>query len=388
MATIKNIKTSQTTLNNKLLEKYINAINRKYGEKYAESLLPISTKYIVDFEIHNTNSGFANAVRRSLHNIFTLCLDLQMSDIETNDDFISGISDALVKNINLIPINQESEIFDKEQIDNLHNNSDIHDYHSEFYDDKVKQINIKYNITMNVYNDTPNIIDVLVSNFNITTMNKQPVANNLLFIEPNSVVVRLRPGKFLNLKNIKIIAGHKSYDAGKFTLLNNIRYKPLDVNNFNQFDKTGERSIISNPTKFHIGFTTTGNISPKRVIQLTQNYLLNRLITTKQKITDFIEACSKNKDITHYKGNNYMVDITDAYHLYKFNEQYLTEVNMISRQCYELDKSIIYCTSGVDRYDSEHAFIKLKHPNPNKLLIDSIDICIANVNKIFDEPFS
>ena len=106
---IKNIQVKEISFKN-INPKLKNILNimKEFDIDNPEELLPKSIKHVVKFELDNCYSGIANAIRRCLiSEIKVKCLDVDMNEIITDDEFI--ISDVLMKNINLIPINQNYE---------------------------------------------------------------------------------------------------------------------------------------------------------------------------------------------------------------------------------------------------------------------------------------
>ena len=351
--------------------------------------------------MHNSNVGFANGIRRTLVGEFPVqALTLDEKDILTDDEFISGMNDVLVKNIGLLPIWQNSDLVDHE-------------------------------IYLSAYNDTNDIIDIKASNISIVSKKNKKGGNDdngddgskvngddgskvngddkevidgggskevnsdkeesnaipiesdnrltsKLFPETNITFMRLRPGKYLKLRNIKFTQGCVNDDAGKFTIFNNVLYKPLDVEPFDQFTEKGTRSIEHNCTKFLIGFTTCGNIEPADVMSKTVGVISANLLDIRKKV----ETYSKSNATAYYSGDACEVTITDGLYMYKFQNHYYTPVNMIAMQCYLSDENIAYCAGAVERYDTQVGIIRIKHPNPNEIILDSIDKCLENLKKL------
>lgn len=363
------------------LDKYVALMKKHNIHKDGYSLLPKNKWHEVSFELHNSNVGFANGLRRTLVGEFPVqALTLDEKDILTDDEFISGMNDVLVKNIGLIPIWQNSDLAD-------------------------------HDIYLFVYNDTNDIIDIKASNISIVKKkNKRgggsdkasdkasdkdstdeivdvPDATPLesdnrlvskLFPETNITFMRLRPGKYLKLRNIKFTQGCVNDNAGNFTIFNNVLYKPLDVEPFDQFTEKGTRSIEHNCTKFLIGFTTCGNIEPADVISKTVDVISTNLLDIRKKV----ETYSKSNATAYYSGDACEVTITDGLYMYKFQNHYYTPVNMIAMQCYLSDENIAYCAGAVERYDTQVGIIRIKHPNPNEIILDSIDKCLDNLKKL------
>ena len=306
-------------------------------------LLPKVPTHTVSFSLANSNSSFANAIRRVLvEELDTYCLSLEEKALETNDDFM--LSDVLIKNINLIPITQEINV---EEIDAM-------------------------SISLHVTNDTNDIIDVKASDIKIKNHNI-----NTLIPNANIIIIRLRPGKYITINSFIIEFGKSKTNAAKFSLLNNVSYKITDMEPFDQFKDTGTRSIDYDCKSFDISFTTCGNIKPKTVINLLAKELTLQLTRCKAKIADYAK-----QDNDYYFANGLEVTTINAVRIYKFIDEYITLNYVIAHKCYSLDKNITYCSRSVARYDSEVAIIKMIHPNCNKLLLSAIDEILSEVEQL------
>lgn len=322
------------------------------GIKDPIDLLP-SGWHEVHFHISDTYAGFANAIRRVLiDELPVYALDINEEMFETDDDFI--LSDLLKKNINLIPINQET---------------------AENY--------IKHDIYLYKFNDTNDIIDIKASDIKVKEKDKKSkkeVSNNLI---PNSniTIIRLRPGKFIRLNSLNIVNGFCKDDAGKFSLLNNVQYKPTDMIPYDVFSGKGTRSIDYDPKEFDLSFTTCGNIKPMTVIKLTCDVLINKLTQCKKLLTEYINS-TKSDTKKYYFTDGLEVQQQSSITYYKFIGEYITISYMLAQRCFILDNNILYCVPAIDRYDNEIAIIKLKHSEPDKLLLKAIDLCVEDVSAI------
>ena len=316
----------------------------------AYSLLPSKPYHTVSFQLNNTYSAFANALRRILvEEIIVSSMTTDENDILTDDEFISGLKKVLLKNLALTPINQESKL--------LESGCDIHLY---------------------VKNTTNDIIDVFASDIKITS-NKKEVSNDLI-IYPNIVIMRLRPGKYLNLRKIVIQTGRAYEHYGYFSLLNSTMYRPLDIIPYDQFTKKGEKSMEVDCSKFELGFTTCGNIMPKTVINKMIDKFEYDLLDIKTKITTYLKSDTGD----YYSGDGCEVERVDEIYNYKFPGHYISVTAAIAMRCYKLDETIPFCTSRVDRFDSMIGFIRIKHADPNKLVLAAIDACLADLETIGD----
>lgn len=324
-----------------------NTINPIETEKDVYNLLPKNTWEVVKFELVNCSSSFANGIRRVLvEELDVNALHLDTADIQSDDEFINGMDDVLAKNITLLPIYQN---FDNEE---------------------------KYNISLSVVNLTNDIIDVKASSLVVLNKNSK---ENLLFKllpETNITIANLRPGKYLKLSNINITTGKGFQDAGSYTLLNNVKYTPLDITPYNQFTGKGTRSITHNCKNFSIEFTTKGTIKGIQVMRNVVKYLTFMFNDIKEKVSLYNDDKSK----TLYTGTDCQVEVFNEITTYKFNNHYITICTMIAMKCYQLDENVAFCTSSVERYDTNTAILKIKHANANKLILDAINSLLTDLN--------
>jgi hypothetical protein len=202
--------------------------------------------------------------------------------------------------------------------------------------------------------------------------------------DTNITIITLRPGKTLYIDDIGFSVGKGKDNSGKYSLLDNVRYRPLNVTPFDMFEGTGTRSIETDPTSFAIGFTTCGNISPKRVIQLVTEQLRKLLLDIRKNI----EAYSTIENKKFYSSDEMEVIYRDDTYHYHIRKQYFTAVNMIAQRCFLIDENISLCTAGVERYDTQVGVIRMKHADPNGLLIKAIDECLKDTDTVSSALFS
>jgi hypothetical protein len=381
---------------------------KEFGIENPYDMLPKKKWHIVSFDLTNTHTGFAHGIYRVLvEEMEVLCSTTLEEHIVTDDEFISNKIDRLIKNINLLPINQS------------------------LTDEELS----KLDVFLYKYNDTDDIIDIKASDFIVTNKSKKKKGGlqtksedepqqklkkgtikgskiggkimkktagvesdeedneeeeetkikgdmdiSHIYPESNSLVVRLRPGKYLKVNHLLFERGMQKDDAARFSLLNNIRYKPIDIIPYNIFAKTteerGTRSIEHDSKEFNIQFTTCGNITPKEVIKLVYNRLNKELNLIKDRLMKYSKT-----DITKKYYNDEGIEVANKNELYTYTlyGQYLTTVNMISQRCYLLEPSILYCAQAVKRFDNEIGIIRLIHADPNKLLISAIDACLDDL---------
>lgn len=311
--------------NNDSMKKLLDIMKRNSVDNPIK-LLPSVPRVRVTFKI-SAFVGFANALRRVLmEEIPVICLNFNEVDLETDDPFI--IPEQLLKNINLLSIEQR----------------DI-------------------STSLLVENKTNKCINVKASH----------MKNSDTFIPNSNVVIcQLNPGKSINIKKISTEQGYGKDNAAKFSLLNSVKYNILDMVPYDMYTGKGQRSVTYDPKEFELSFETTGNINVKSVVKLMCDELRRRLIIVKDKLLIYMKTDqSKNLYFNHEHG--FRVKVVDDIKHYEIEKEAITMGNMLSQECYLLDKNVLYCTSTIERYDNELCIIKIKHPDANNLLLMSIE---------------
>jgi hypothetical protein len=344
------IKTSSEELVlDEYLTKLCNDIKSSGSHPDPKSLLPIGIqKERTHIYLKDAHSAFANCIRRMLiEELPVKCLDFDLKTVSVNntytdDEFI--LVDVLQKNINLLPLNQAIEIDD-------------------FMSASIAK-----------RNNTPQIIPILSQD--ITFKMKKKYTN----IVPNNILIGyLRPGKYLELNEITIAMGYSKYNAGKFSLLDNVSYKILDQKPYDVYTKTGQRSIEYDPKEFQISFLTTGNITARRVLELLRSEITHRLNKMKKNLLLFIKEKKQQ-----YDSNELQVVTYGEIVNFIFKGEYITLPAMVAQRCYILDKNVAYCSSTIKNYENkdEQGIIRIKHPEAVNLIISAIDSCIKDIEKI------
>jgi hypothetical protein len=292
-------------------------------------LLPKSRRETLSVVFKNTFSGFVNGLRRALvEELPVSCLDIDEKNISTDDEFI--LLDVLMKNINLLPIKQ-----------------DIDDLPAAVLD---------------VRNETLEILDVYASDI-------KPAG----FIpDSNIVIARLRPGKSLHMSKFYIARGYGMHDAGRFSLLDNVKYKPLDITPYDGDTDTGTRSTEKDCHEFALSFTTAGNCSALYVLRLCCDELTTRLERCLKKV----EAYGGTGSFT---SDNFEVAVNADLYTYKFHNEYITLSYMIAQRCFVIDPNTPYVAPTVDRYDNNIAVIKIKHADSRMLMMAAIKANIGDL---------
>lgn len=308
-----------------------------------ESLLPERSKFEVDFDIHDTCSGFANGIRKCIIDEIPICsMTMDEEMFETNDRYI--LSDDLQKNIDLIPILQEIDI------------------------EKAK----KWKISLDVLNSTDEVISVKSGDIEIYEGKKKIAVESIM--SSNISIMDLHPAKFLRIKEIRIIQGFSKDDSAKFATVSNTRYEIQDMkplaHNIEEKD-SGTSSLTHDPTKFHIGYTTYRNVKDPKIIILKCCDTLGERLSAFSKELDNIQEDKKTKVISHF-STFLDVETKNDFKFFNFKNESWTLVNMISQYCFLLDKNIPFVAPAIIHPSTEIGVVKIKHRNPVKIIKDAI----------------
>jgi len=362
------------------------------GAKY----LPDAEYETCGFRLANSYSGFANAIRRVLMSeIPTRCLHVTQyisleeskmpSAIYTDDEFIRGTTDVVIKNINSIPITQDIDFskysFYLYVVNQTHNviNVRASDIRSRLPTSKNKIV------TGGKPNNIKKIVeaDSVPSHFTVPQEiiydEKNAIDIRALIPNPNITIARLRPGKTIFISDFLFETGISLFDAAKFTLLDSIIYRV----NVKHYADGGPRSIAQSVNDFYLEFTTAGNISAVSVLNKAVEVLQNYMTSIKKTI----EPLNISGQL-FYANDEVSVSCVSHLYTYKFQKHYFTSMNLLAQQCMRLDPSTVFCAANVESYDTRNAsrddirvgVLKLKHLEPNKLIIAAADAVIAELN--------
>jgi hypothetical protein len=354
---VKNIKIKKAGVDVAALKKTFE-IMEKNGVKNPGDMLPKNTWEEAAFELHNTNSSFANAVRRVLiEEIPVLALGFEQNKLFSDDEFI--LYDQVMKCINMIPINQDL----------------TQDYH----------------VSLDVRNDTDEIItvraaDLLVHKRGKANDAKKSVDDNrggnlISELIPDSCITicALRPNKRLVISDIDIVEGYGKDDAAKFALLTNVKFEILDaVEPFNQFTGKGVRSIEYDPKNFRISFCTSTNTTVKAVLAKLKTALVSKYERAQALLQEYIDSKQTNYSSDFLEvlvGENNMYE-------YKFFSEYIQLSYPLAHKCLSINPSISFCVPGIDRYDNRVAIVRCSDVNPNKILVEALKELIADSKKL------
>jgi len=241
--------------------------------------------------------------------------------------------------------------------------------------DMQRDKNININQYLSIYNPDPNNNCAELAD----SLNLDRITDRFHLFSVKPFEVALMPSELLEVNNITIVKGTGKENSNAFSSISRFIYEILDQKFlYNEKDgslnKNGVSSLNFNPSHFKIGYRTYGTMGPFNIIFAaidiiieTISGILKELILIK-KIPYYGTKINLSKNI-----NIYILEIEDG-------EQGI--INIISKYCYLLDKTISIVTPSIDHPSKKKGIIKIKHPNAKNLLIKSIEIIIAEFQSL------
>lgn len=324
------------------------------------SVLPANPEYTIRFTLDDANSQIANALRRVLVDeipTYAMTFNLMLNEnnkpadfincLRTDDKFIFGKCDNLLKRIEAIRIKQNINPTD-------------------------------WKISLEIKNDTTELIDIYSSHFKIIYKGKQVNVEQLM--HPTYILMRLRPHKFLKINNIRIVQGLSMDDANKFKYLANVHYdifeKPFEKIN-GKF--VGRSCMESDYKKFFIGYTTYRNIiRPYEPIKNACQILIDRINVI------LVEWNKIKKNEPSDRISKYQIG---EIHVISINGESYTMANLLYYYIYMELPSIDFATGGIKHIEKNISIIKIKHKNYWDILSNASKKIIKDL-EIIDKSFS
>jgi len=332
----------------KLCKKYLKYLEDDVDNKAdIKELLPSSIKHKVSFELLETHPEVSNGIRRCLTSelsIISMTIN-KFSDIECTDKYI--LADFIKKQLESIPIIQE--------------------YYKEY--SKVK-------LSLFVQNKTDKNINITSGDLNCSSGHdiKKIISSN------NIVLSKLRPDCFIKINNINLVMGKGLIESNKFTVVSNINYKILDVKPLLETKDTteGKTSLIVNPTKFRLSYTTYGNFKePKHIMKLCCDNFINRF----KIILDELMNVDYSED--QYFSDLIEIETKKNIKIIYIKNEYWTMSNLLSKYCFlETKGNIKFICPGIVHPEINTGFIKISHPQYLKVVQNSLKKLIDDFKKI------
>lgn len=284
--------------------------------------LPVEIPKDISFELHNTTTEMANALRRCINSeIEVLTMTFGDADVRSDDNFI--IIHELKKRINLIPIRQISGVV----------------------------------FQLDVSNNTDIIIPVYSSS--IIETNKK--IKEKIF-SGTFILTYLRPGKFLQINNIHVQSGVAYKNGAEFSFPGKVKYKCLDLENVDIGEKNTS-SMVAEPTTYKLTVPRQKFIDPVQIIKMALKTLDNKVVKIKKILEDNVDNFYSSEMEIIYTKNSALFKI--------YGETY-TIGNLLIRYGLDADKTItnIHCIHPHPSFD--YINIKITHADPRKIMLMSI----------------
>lgn len=299
-------------------------------------LLPKQPRQTVSFDMLGAYVELANGIRRTLiEELPVQCLHVEEQDIETDDEFI--MLHLLQRSINMIAINQNSSATDTADM------------------------------RLGVQNNTAEVLCLTAANI---------TGGNRVIPHKNVPIINLRPGCYVKIGRFSLQRGMGKDDMQKFSFLNNVQYHIRGVEHYNNLIKRGKRAIEYDPDTFTISYETCGTCDALYPVRLACESMIARL----QKISEILGGNDPEMQLN--------IVVHDSYHEYKISGFYITEANMIAKQCYRLDPNIEFVSGGVQRFDNQICNIKIKHAEHLELLRRAVQQAIKDVDYVQQQLMS
>lgn len=343
-------------LENEALKKSIGYIKYLNESVDVNAILPMRSKFRVDFTIEDTCSGFANGIRKCiLDEIPIHSMTMENDSILTNDQYI--ISDVLQKNIELIPILQDGPSIEEMK---------------------------KWTLSLDILNSTDEVVMVKSGDLEINAGGRKIPIESIM--SPNITIIELHPAMYLKLRHVKIVTGVSKDDAAKFATVSNTRYcidsKFVPLAHSSEDKNPGRSSMVDDITAFSIGYTTYRNVNdPKIIIFRCCDSLIERLGAFKKELKEV-----KTDTVITYFSNLLDIETRGEYKFFNFKNEAWTLVHMISQYCYRLDNNIPFVAPSIIHPSTSIGVVKIKHPNPLKIINDAISHLLIDV-EIFRKAF-
>lgn len=309
--------------------------------------LPTTVPRDVSFELHDTTTEMANALRRCINSeLEVLTMDFEPKDFESDDSFI--ILHELRKRITYIPIRQIS--------------------------------GVTFNV--NVHNKTDEIIPVysrsiVESGFKKDKQSNENKHKENMFSE-TFILTYLRPGKRLVINNIHTTSGVSFKHGAAFSFPGKVTYKCLDLPCPSKVEGKGEEvipvsSMMTEPTRYRLGVPRQKYIDPVHIVKMALKTLEGKL----DKIHRIVKDASEN----FYSSEMEINYLKDRASFKIFSETY-TVGNLLSRYGFMVDKTItnIHCIKLHPSFN--YVTVEIHHTSPQKIMLLAVELVKEELKKI------
>lgn len=286
--------------------------------------LPHVTPKNLSFELHNSSTEMANAIRRCINSeLEVLVMTFDYKNVTTDDNFI--ITHELKKRIQMIPIKQIATV--------------------EFY--------------LNVVNETDIIIPIYSGSINEGKIENGSISK---MFSHSIILTYLRPGKRLVITNIRTIKGVAYKDGIGFSFPGKVAFKCLDMD--------GKSSLIAEPTKYQITISRQKYIDPVQIIKMAVK-------TLDGKIMKYLKYIKGAEDSFYSAEIDIEYSKTSPSSFRFYNETY-TLGYLLKRYCANVDETIEYLDCVKSHPSLNYIDVTLSHTEPQKVMVSAM-------NKIHDD---
>lgn len=388
---VKSVTVEKKTFDEAGLKKLTDLIKKYDVHQKPIDLLPRGIHEIIRFELHGTTANFANAVRRVLMDeLECLTLACGIENIRCSDPYLVQNPHKIICEISSAIINQ---MIPEDEIKRINEGSLCLIAANKNSDDrKIKCSDLYFSPNANFdkkYVETPKVeratIDVSYSR--ICNFGLFQISDNLLqyiiaesfpqakldhlLIEPMQILSSIREETSIYISRIQIRKGTNS-ENGRYGLLDNVSYTPLDVDPAN-LAKTMEFKDQTN--KFAISFETRGNITVARVIELCCNVFYDVLGKFKKSLEEFSESKKPS-----FKNEHIVITANQKYTEIISEKLSYSVLSAVTRAAFDIDPSIGFI--AISRQNN--AKIKINHPNFAGLLLKGVDETKKNIDVLSD----
>lgn len=324
--------------------------------KELAALFPKKVRYQLRFRLEDANSQLANAIRRCLVDelpTYSLTFNLMhdatgkpadfITDLRTNDKHIFGKCDYLKKRIEGIPIRQNI-------------NPD------------------EWKISMEVQNNTGDLIDITAADFKLTHKGKVVPVDDLMY--SRYILMRIYPKCYLRISNIRIEQGLGMVNGNSFKKVTDVYYEiedaPMQKNASGGY--SGKSSMDSNYKNFTMGYSTYRNdVKVYDPIKMTCELLVQRLDTIGDEwkkikdgeLSDKIQVTKEGTvNIIHLEGETY------------------TLANLLYYYVYLEMPSIEFASGGIKHLDKIGGMVQIKHANYIEIFANAIKAAIKDLKAV------
>ena len=293
--------------------------------------VPTTVPKDVSFELHNTTTEMANALRRCINSeLSVLIMDFEDNDIVTDDSFI--IAHELRKRINLIPIRQISGMV----------------------------------FSISVNNPTDQIIPI----YSNQIINSEESNRDETMFTGSNILTYLRPGKNLSIHNIVIKNGVGYIDGPAYSFTGKVGYSCMELENMDEnTNKTPISSMNFEASTYRITVPRQKYIDPVQIIKIALKTLSKKMT----HIFDIIDGSSGNL----YTSNMEITYFPDGHALFKIYNETYTVGNLLFRYGMDVDNTVsnINCIKLHPLFN--YINIEIYHPDPKNIIL----IAIENIQK-------